>query len=151
MWQNAHDAYLENRILSADPMELVRLLYQAGMSAVRDARRHLAEGAIMERARSITRAGRILRELETSLDYERGGQISKTLGQLYEYMQRRLVEANFKQSDEPLAEVLGLLTTLLEGWSEVRDEAPAPVQRGAWAQPMLDEAAAGQRSHAWSL
>ena len=28
MWHNAHDAYLESRIESADPIQLVRLLYQ---------------------------------------------------------------------------------------------------------------------------
>ena len=38
MWQNAQDAYLESRILSADPIELVRLLYHGAISDVRDAR-----------------------------------------------------------------------------------------------------------------
>ena len=43
MGNNAHDAYLESRILTAEPMELVRLLYQAATGAVRDARRCLEE------------------------------------------------------------------------------------------------------------
>src|SRR6516162_2739350 len=111
MWNNDHDAYLESRILAADPVELVNLLYQACRQCVRDAREHLAAGRIGERSRAITRACEILIELAGSLDHARGGEISQRLAQLYDYMQRRLLEANIKQSGEPLAEVLGLLNT----------------------------------------
>ena len=119
MWRNAHDTYLEERVLSADPVELVDLLYHAAITAVGEARRHLAEGRILPRARSISKACEILLELTTSLDYERGGEMSVRLAQLYGYMHRRLVDANFQQSDAPLAEVAGLLATLTEGWAAV--------------------------------
>ena len=42
MKSNRHDAYLESRVLSADPVELVHMLYQACVQAVREARHHLA-------------------------------------------------------------------------------------------------------------
>jgi flagellar protein FliS len=125
MWHNAHDIYLEQRILSADPLELVRVLYQAATTAVRKARSHLAAGQIAERARAITQAYRVLSELNGSLDRERGGDLSRRLAQMYGYMMRRLLEANFQQRDEPLAEVLGLLATLAEAWDELRS-APKP-------------------------
>ena len=119
MWRNAHDTYLEDRVLSAGPLELVHLLYRSCITAVGDARDHLAEGRILERARSISKACAVLMELTTSLDQERGGEISMRLAQLYDYMHRRLVDANFRQSDEGLDEVARLLTTLQEGWEEV--------------------------------
>src|ERR1039457_4689762 len=120
MWQNAHDTYLESRVLSADPIELVRMLYREATRAVGDARRHLAAGDIAARARSITQASAAVIELATSLDYERGGKISANLAQLYDYMLRRLTEANLQQSDQPLEEVLRLLATLSEGWDGVK-------------------------------
>src|ERR1022692_1266923 len=120
MWRNAHETYLEERILSADPVELVHLLYQAAITAVGDARRHLAERQVLARARSVTMACDILVELNISLDFERGGEMSVRLAQLYGYMHRRLVEANFRQSDALLAEVAGLLDTLMEGWAGVK-------------------------------
>ena len=46
MWNSGHDAYLESRVLTADPIELVNLLYQACTQAVREARYHLAAGRI---------------------------------------------------------------------------------------------------------
>ncbi len=63
MWENAQDAYLEQRVLSADPLELVRLLYQAAIAAVRDARRALSAGEIAARSRSISKACGIVLEL----------------------------------------------------------------------------------------
>jgi len=146
MWQNAHDTYLENRVLSADPLELVHMLYQAATRAVQDARRHLAGGEIPARSRSITKAHAILTELMNSLDHERGGEISQRLAQLYDYMQRRLLESNFCQVDEPLRDVLGLLATLTEGWEGVkrqpkREAEPAAIatRPNPWGQSLPQE------------
>ena len=143
MWQSAQDSYLESQVLSADPVELIRLLYVAATASVREARRHLAAGAIAERARAITKACQVLTELAVSLDYERGGEIARRLGQLYEYMGRQLIEANVSQMDAPLEEVLDLLGTLSEGWDGIQAKATVPsvepekvaVPERAWAQP----------------
>lgn len=164
MWNNGHDAYLESRVLSADPIELVNMLYQGCMQAVREARLHLAEGRIAERSREITKACQIVIELAVSLDHERGGEISRRLALLYDYMHRRLLEANMRQSDEPLADVLGLLSTLSEGWEGIRTPESQPVAESAsvpkpstesvwssqpaaeslWSQPMTQSAWSSQ-------
>jgi len=152
MWHNAHDTYREERILSADPLELVRLLYQAATSAVRDARSHLAAGDIAARSRAISKAHRILAELTVSLDHQRGGEISRRLAQLYDYMMRRLIEANFRQSDPPLAEVLGLLATLAEGWNGIKPAAEVETPKSnPWAHAAPEEAASASSSQGWSF
>ncbi len=153
MSYNPHDAYRESRILSAEPIELIRLLYQAATAAVRDARRHLAAGEILPRAKAISRACEILIELTSSLDHTRGGEISARLAQLYDYMLRRLVAANFQQADAPLAEVLALLSTLSEAWDGVKtqtSEPPLPAE-SRWAQPVPVETAATYSPQAWSF
>jgi flagellar protein FliS len=126
MYANANAAYLESRVLSANPVELVLMLHQSASGAVRDARRHLAAGAIAERSRSINKACGVLAELISSLDRERGGEIAQRLRQLYDYMYARLIEANREQADAPLADVLGLLATLSEAW-EAAGPAVMPV------------------------
>jgi len=146
MWQDAHDSYLESRVLSADPIELVRMLYQSATRGVENARRHLAAGDIGARARSISHACAVLIELTTSLDHERGGSVSTNLAQLYDYMLRRLTEANLQQTDAPLAEVLGLLATLSEGWEGVRESgssASAPSQPAASEERTWTQVGAG--------
>ena len=150
MWNNGHDAYLESRVLSADPIELVNLLYQACIQAVRDARHYLAGGDIGERSRAINKACEILMELNASLNRENGGEIAGRLAQLYDYMLGRLLEANMQQTDNPLAEVLALLATLGEGWQGVRPtpEVPAAPAENVWSQDTGQSACA---SHGWSL
>jgi len=121
-----HGRYLETDVLSADPVKLVCMLYGGAIEATSAARRHLEAREILERSRQIMRAVEILRELARSLDpqYE---EISRPLGDLYAYMQGRLMEANAKQIDPPLAEVERLLSTLLDGWKSVAVVAPSAV------------------------
>jgi|YNPBryunderm2012_1023409.scaffolds.fasta_scaffold00056_34 flagellar protein FliS len=120
MLYQAHDAYLESAVLSADPLELIRILYGAALEAVGNARRCLAEGDILGRSRHITRTHAILTELSLTLNHEAGGEIARRLAELYDYMQRRLLDAHTTQRDEPLAEVASLLAVLLEGWRNCR-------------------------------
>jgi flagellar secretion chaperone FliS len=117
MWK---DAYLTNRVLAADPIELVHMLYEHAVHLVQDARRSLAAGDIASRSQAISKTIVTLAELESSLDHERGGSISGKLAQLYEYMRFRLTSANMKQEDGPLAEVEALLNILDEGWRAIR-------------------------------
>ena len=150
MWHNAQDAYLESRVLSADPIELVRLLYRAAMEAVRTARRHLANNEILERARAISRASEIVLELTASLDYQQGGEIASQLAALYEYILRQLTEANLQQSDANLAEVLNLLATLSEAWEGISLEEPPRREGDFFGEPLPQEATSSP-VHAWSF
>jgi flagellar secretion chaperone FliS len=120
-----HDAYLENRVLSADPLELICLVYQHAIDMVHDARGHLADGNIPARSRSISRAIAAISELDLSLDHAAGGEISRNLAELYRYMRQRLTEANLHRQDAPLAEVISLLSTLAEAWDTSRKQALA--------------------------
>jgi flagellar protein FliS len=113
---HARQDYLENEVSLADPLQLVRMMYRGAIDAVAAARKSLAAGDIAARSRQITKATSILNELALGLDHNRGGEISRSLAELYDYMARRLNEANFKQIEEPLAEVSGLLTSLAEAW-----------------------------------
>ena len=124
--------YLETEVYSADPLKLVCMLYRGAIEATGAARRHLKDRQIRERSREILRVVEILLELTRALDpqYE----ISRSLRDLYAYMQTRLIEANAKQIDEPLAEVERLLSTLLEGWKAAVPAAP-PVAPEAY-RPM---------------
>jgi len=144
----AREVYLESTVLSADPIELVRLLYQAALEAVGNARRFLHQGDIASRAGEIGKAHAILTELALSVDHEKGAFLSRNLVELYDYMQRRLIQANLEQSDAPLAEVARLLETLLEGWNHCR---PAAAPWEEPPQPPRRELANQYEAQTWSL
>ena len=131
--------YFEQMVLSASPVELVRLLYQRAIGAVREAREHLNHGRIQERCNSVNIAYSVLTELASSLRAEDAPDLSANLNALYSYMQARLVEANGQQVDGPLLEVLGLLNTLAEAWQSV----PDPWSAEAANHPMAAGASVG--------
>lgn len=112
-----YQTYLETEVLTADPVRLVQMLYRGALDAIDDARAYLKAGDIAARSRKITKALEILQELNAALDYEAGGELSRSLAALYDYSQRRLLEANLQQKDEPLAEVQHLLAELLDAWN----------------------------------
>lgn len=126
MVNTIYDTYLEAEVFGADPVKLIHMLYRGAIEAVGEARRHLAAKQIRERSRQITKAWNILHELSRSLDFERGGEVARRLGDLYYYMQSRLIEANGRQDDGPLAEVESLLNTLCEAWQPAKLSPASP-------------------------
>jgi len=122
--------YLENQVTSADPLALVVLLYEGAIGAARQAWDCMQEGNIQERSNAISKAMQIVAELQGTLDMENGGEIARSLAELYAFLQERLIAANAEQKAAPLEEVLKILGILNEGWKQIAVEpaAQAPVQ-----------------------
>jgi flagellar protein FliS len=136
MTRMIQNSYLDNEVLSADPVKLVRMLYGASIDAVSAAREHLRSGAIRERSRQINKALQILHELLRSIDRKHGAEIGDSLASLYVYMTNRLIEANATQTDTGLAEVERLLGTLLEAWSSIAEAAATPAAHAGDYEPV---------------
>jgi flagellar protein FliS len=155
---NWKTAYLETRVMSADPVELINILYEYATLRVQEARTALAQGEISNRSKAITSAIAILAELNSSLDHNLGGEIAANLARLYRYMTERLTLANLKRADEPLAEVERLLKTLGEAWQTIAREknwAQTDTQiaktQSDWGALSMLEAAPDYNAHAWSV
>ncbi len=116
---NPYSNYMEATVLSADPVELVRILYRTAIDSVREAREYLKAGDIAGRVRAVNKAWGAMRELTFCLNHEAEPTLARRLAELYDYMQRRLLTANFEQTEAPLAEVAGLLESVSEAWEKV--------------------------------
>lgn len=135
MYQNKFNQYLETEVLTADPVKLINMLYRGALESIASARRHLASAEIPERSRQITKAWEIVRELGRSLDKQKGGEMARSLSELYAYIQERLIDANARQADEPLAEAERLLNTLAEAWKLVAPAmGPPPAVQQTYAR-----------------
>lgn len=110
------DPYLEQKILSAKPEELTLMLYEGIVKFVNQAILYNSQNKINNTNNSIQRAQAIIRELTITLDmsYE----ISNNLAVMYEYMERRLIEANISKDSEILNEVLGYAKELRDTWKQ---------------------------------
>jgi flagellar protein FliS len=154
MTHAAHDGYLEATTNSATPVELIAMLYHAGQHAVQEALRHLERGDIPARSREISKASEIIVELTMSLDIARGGDLCARLAGLYEYLLQQLVEANVRQSAEPLCEVARLLGTVGEAWEQLahrQADCGSPDDTGAQRFPLTEEDITESQTLAWSF
>ena len=127
------DRYLEAEVMSADPVKLINMLYRGALEAVGAARRALAAGDIPLRSKQIVKAWDIVRELDSTLNHDAGGNLSRQLSELYAYAGQRLMEANAEQSDAKLTEVEVIVTTLAEAWRGVQSAAPVIQQTAVQA------------------
>lgn len=145
----AANRYLEDEILTASPLQLVSLLYQGAISELRSARKYLAAGDIKQRCAAIGQACDILTELTCSLNPEAGGETAERLAELYAYCISLLLTANLHKKDEPLVEVLGLLTTLSEAWLQLANTERIPAAQ--LTSPAVYGNQAEHVSQSWSF
>jgi len=133
MYQSMYEEYLDSEVLTAEPIKLVQLMYRGALDAIGGARKALAAGDIPTRSRLITKASAILNELALSLDHSVSPELCRNLVELYDYMLRRLIEANTKQIEPPLIEVERLLGDVLTAWQQAgrTEHAAAPANARA--------------------
>lgn len=68
---------------------------------------------------NIQRTLDIIHELNMALDLQNGGELATTLRDLYEYMDRRLMQSNLRKEAEGLTETRRHLGTLRNAWAEM--------------------------------
>lgn len=111
--------YQEVEIKTASAVDLVVLMYDAALGALQQADDSIAAGDIAARARHLNKVSSILTELQATLNFEAGGDISHSLDRLYTYMRNRLFEANLRQDSGAVQEVSRLMSSLRAAWAEV--------------------------------
>lgn len=114
---SAQNAYKQNSVTTASPGELTLMLYNGCLKFLTLAKRAIEEKNIQEKNNYIQRAQAIINELTVTLNMD--VDISKQILPLYEYMNRRLIEANIKNDTEIVDEVIGLTTEFRDTWKEV--------------------------------
>ena len=116
--QRANDparTYLRNRILNASPMELIIILYEGGITALKKAKECAAVKNRPGMCEQVIRAQDMVRELRNALDMSRG-EIAEGLHRLYSFMVQRLIKANLEKNVSYIDEVLDMLTDLKKTW-----------------------------------
>lgn len=114
---NPYQQYQQNQVNMASPAELTLMLYDGIVKFTKQAKMYIDEKNVEKANNSIIRAQAILTELISTLDMNYD--ISKNLYSLYDYMNRRLIDANISKDKAALDEVQGLAEEFKTTWSEV--------------------------------
>ncbi|THF65703.1 flagellar export chaperone FliS [Pseudothauera nasutitermitis] len=113
----------ETGVEAASPHQLILMLYDGALLALRTAESAMEHDDIPRRGAAISKAIDIITNgLKVSLDLNSGGELAVRLDALYEYMADRLLYANLHNSQAALDEVSGLLAGLREAWQGIADQ-----------------------------
>jgi flagellar protein FliS len=110
-------AYKSTSVKTASKEQVLLMLYQAAIKNCKKAIEAIEAKQVAKKGEFIGKLQDIIIELNNSLDHEVGGDISKELSSLYDYMIYSSTQANIKIDKEPLVGVLGVLNTLYDGWA----------------------------------
>ncbi|MEA5444249.1 flagellar export chaperone FliS [Gammaproteobacteria bacterium AB-CW1] len=107
----------------ANPYRLIQMLMEGALDRIYQAQGCLERGEVGPKGEQIGRAVNIIDSLRAMLDHSHNPELSERLEQLYDYMCRRLTEANLYNDMEKLDEVAGLMREVKAGWDAIPDEA----------------------------
>ncbi len=110
--------YLKNQIETSSPEQILILLYDGAIKFLNQAKIGIQKKDIELTHNNLIKAQNIISELRDTLDMEIGGELANNLYALYNYFNKRLVQANIKKEIEPVNEVLEHLRGLRDTWKQ---------------------------------
>lgn len=117
----AQNAYTKTKVnTSAEPLDLVIMLYDGAIEYLQKAGYHINQGSIQGKIENLSRARAIIEELLSSLNTNIGGEVAENLESLYLYMLMELAKANARNDTAKIEEVENLLIELRSAWRSIR-------------------------------
>ncbi len=109
-----YETYKQNSVSTVSPGELTLMLYNGCIKFLNQANQALIEENMQEKNINLIKAQKIINELMVTLDMDY--EISHNLLHLYDYLHRRLIEANMKNDSEIINEVMEFVIQFRDNW-----------------------------------
>ncbi|MBV61601.1 MAG: flagellar export chaperone FliS [Nevskiales bacterium] len=103
----------------ADPHQLIQLLLDGATERMALARGCMQRGDLAGKGERISRTIAIIEALRASLDHQAGGELSERLDALYDYVIRRLLDANMRADVAALDEAASLMEEIRSAWAAI--------------------------------
>ena len=121
MTTRSHRAYAdtqrETSVSSANPAELVAMVYHRLLDHLHTGKLQMREGA--DSSESFTKAiALITTGLESCLDKEKGGEIAQNLALIYDWAGKEIIRARLRRDPEMIQGVINAFVPLAEAWRE---------------------------------
>jgi len=124
--QNALKAYEQVEqdfmVESANRHRLVEILFTEVLASIDRALMGISVNDLAARSAGVSKALTIVYSLRSSLDFERGGDVAKSLADLYDWARHQLLAANKDRATERLTAVRTSLSDIAEAWSSIANK-----------------------------
>lgn len=114
---NPYQSYQTNAVQTASPGELTLMLYNGCLKFIAQAKKAIEDKDVEARNTNLLKAQKIIQELMVTLNMEY--EVAKSMMTMYDYIYRRLVEANIKSDMSILEEVEGYVKEFRDTWKQV--------------------------------
>jgi flagellar protein FliS len=115
---NGYNAYKNNSVNYASKEQLLLMLVEGAVKYAKIGRQAIIDKDIKKAHDNITRTQDIYYELMATLDVQSAGEWGKALFSLYEYIARRLTDANIKKDVKIMDEVIPFIEDVKNMWQE---------------------------------
>ncbi|HEB72536.1 MAG TPA: flagellar export chaperone FliS [Nitrospirae bacterium] len=112
-------AYQVNQVSTVNGSKLILMMYDGAIRFINEAILKVGAQDVAGRGLYISKAQKIINELENSLDKKRGGQVAVNLEKAYQEMSRRLTKANISGEVSDLRVTLKMVNNLKGAWEKV--------------------------------
>lgn len=116
---------VQSGMTDATPHQMITKLLDGALDRIAAAKGAIDRKEVARKGQLLGSAIAIIDGIRASLDYKRGGEVAANLGSLYDYMERRLLEASVASDVSMLDEVSSLLREIRTGWESI----PADVRK----------------------
>jgi flagellar protein FliS len=138
---NALASYGRVANAESDPLQQVVLLYDGAIRFLRLTANDIEAGEIASKAEHVNRALDILNYLQGILDFERGGEVAKTLDSLYTLVSMQVLQASARLDAPGMRRAAELLAPVRDSWnvvvSAVQDQTTNATETAGGAPPRL--------------
>ncbi|HEX7762676.1 MAG TPA: flagellar export chaperone FliS [Cellvibrio sp.] len=104
---------------SASPHRLIQMLFEGALERIAQAKGAISQKQFARKGELISKAAAIVGGLQGSLNDNEGGALAANLDSLYDYIIRRLTQANYENSIEQLDECSRLLSEIKSAWDAI--------------------------------
>ena len=115
---NAFNTYKSNSVNFASKDQLLLMLVDGALKFSKIGRQAITDKDVKRAHENIVKTQNIFYELMATMDVSKGGQWVESLMQVYEFIVRRLAEANIKKSVEIMNEIIPLIEDVRDTWNE---------------------------------
>ena len=111
---------VDTAVAGASPHRLIDMLFEEFIASCTRARGAIRARDVQEKGRAIGRAARIVEEgLRGGLNMKDGGDLARTLQDLYAYVAVRLTQANLHSDEAAVAECVSLIQPIHDAWRAI--------------------------------
>jgi flagellar protein FliS len=115
-------AYRESAVLSAQPEQLIVMLYDGARRFLGQAAIAMGDGQVELAHRKLRRTEDILLHLREVLDMEQGGEIATRLQSIYVFCQSYLLKARLDRDPAKIDRVSAMLGELRDAWAAIEQQ-----------------------------